>query len=416
MTINLSPLEARRLAVLAQQLAGPRPEATHDGVLDILQQINCLQIDPIRAVERTQLLVLWSRLGPFDPALLDELQADRLIFEAWAHCASLVLTEDYPLFSHWMRKPTNGGGVWGERVREWMAANDDLRRHVLDRLRSHGPLSTSDFDDIAAVPWESTGWNAGRNVTRMLDFLYGRGEVMSVGRNGNTKYWHLVDAWLPEWVDHDPWIESDVVRTSAGKSLKALGVATPAQIKNHFIRNQYPQLEQRLRELEETGVIVAAQIVDGDSPWPGPWYIHSAHLPALDAIRGGDWSPRTVFLSPFDNLICHRPRTEQLFDFNYRIEIYVPKDKRQYGYYVLPILHGDRFIGRMDSQLDRKTGVYHIHMIYPEREQDVNAETAAGIAGSLRELITFIGAESVVVGAEVPGVWREKIEQTIRDL
>lgn len=413
MTLTLSPIEARRLAVSAQGLAGPRTAPTREEVLKLLRRINVLQIDPIRAVERTQLLVLFSRVGAFDPTLLDELQADRLIFEAWAHCASLVLTEDYPLFSYWIRKPSTGGGEWGERVRAWMQANDDLRRHILERLREQGPLSTADFEDMSVVPWESTGWNAGRNVTRMLDFLNGRGEVMSVGRNGNNKYWHLVDAWLPEWVDHQPWDEADVVRDSVDKSLRALGIGTPMQIKNHFIRGQYPDLPARLKELEKQGVIVPAQILDGDTPWPGLWYIHRDYLSTLDAMRNGDWSPRTVFLSPFDNLICHRPRTEQLFDFYYRIEIYVPKEKRQYGYYVLPILHGDRFIGRMDSQLDRKTGVYHVRMIYPEREDDVNAETAAGIAQSLKELSEFIGAQTVVLGEEIPGVWREAIREVV---
>jgi hypothetical protein len=247
----------------------------------------------------------------------------------------------------------------------------------------------------------------------MLDFLNGGGEVMSVGRNGNNKYWHLVDAWLPEWVDHQPWDEADVVRDSVDKSLRALGIGTPMQIKNHFIRGQYPDLPARLKELEKQGVIVPAQILDGDTPWPGLWYIHRDYLSTLDAMRNGDWSPRTVFLSPFDNLICHRPRTEQLFDFYYRIEIYVPKEKRQYGYYVLPILHGDRFIGRMDSQLDRKTGVYHVRMIYPEHEDDVNADTAAGIAQSLKELSEFIGAQTVVLGEEIPGVWREAIREVV---
>jgi uncharacterized protein YcaQ len=405
-TIVLSPSEARRFAVLAQRLAGPRPPATVEGILEIFRSLNCIQIDPIRAVERTQLLVLWSRLGPFDPGLLDQIQADRHIFEAWAHCASFVLTEDYPIHAHWMRKESTGGGEWGQRVRDWIAANDDLRQHILERLAADGPLTSSQFDDIAKVPWESTGWTGGRNVTRMLDFLNFRGQVIAVGRNGNNKFWHLTEAWLPEWVEHRAWTEKEVVRTSIEASLKALGIATAKQIKNHFTRSRYPGLNARLAELEAEGILCRAQIVEGSIPWPGEWFIHRQHLPLLDAIKGGSWLPRTIFLSPFDNLICDRERTEQLFNFYYRIEIYVPKSKRQYGYYVLPILHGERFIGRLDSQIDRKTGVYQIHALYPERQEDANAETGAAIAASLRELMTFIGAQDLALGESIPVAWR----------
>ena len=215
--------EARRLAVLAQGLAGPRPPATIDGMMEVFQNLNCIQIDPIRAVERTQLLVLWSRLGAFDPELLDRLQQEeRTIFEAWAHCASYVLTEDYPLFAQHMTEDQIGSGVWAGRIGAWMEANTALRQHILDRLEADGPLATSEFEDVAAVPWESTGWNAGRNVTRMLEFLYHGGTIMAVGRQGNNKYWHLADRWLPAWVDRSEWAEEDAVRKAAGKSLSPL--------------------------------------------------------------------------------------------------------------------------------------------------------------------------------------------------
>ncbi len=404
--------EARRLAVLAQRLAGPRPPATIDGMMEIFQSLNCIQIDPIRAVERTQLLLLWSRLGAFDPELLDRLQQEeRTIFEAWAHCASYVLTEDYPLFAHHMTDEHVGGGVWGERVRTWMEANAALKEHILERLEADGPLATSEFEDVAAVPWESTGWNAGRNVTRMLDFLYNGGTILSVGRKGNNKYWHLAERWLPPWVDRSEWAEADAVRRTAAKSLRALGIATAKQIKNHFIRGRYPGLSERLPELVEEGTALPARIAGpGGELWPDEWFIHRESLAALEALRRGEWQPRTVLLSPFDNLICDRERTEQLWGFYYRIEIYVPVAKRQYGYYVLPILHGESFIGRMDSKLDRKKGVYAINALYPEKEADVTAETAQSIAENVGELARWIGAKSVVLGENIPTVWCSALE------
>ena len=138
--ITLTDTEARRLAIAVQRLAGPRAEASKAGMLALLRQLNCVQIDPIRAVERTQLLVLWSRMGAFDTLLLDDLQEERLIIEAWAHCASFVLTEDYPLFRRWIGRAYTGSSEWSERVRGWMEANAEMEAHILERLRADGPL------------------------------------------------------------------------------------------------------------------------------------------------------------------------------------------------------------------------------------------------------------------------------------
>ena len=376
-----------------------------------MRQLNCVQIDPIRAVERTQLLVLWSRMGRFEPSLLDDLQEERLIIEAWAHCASFVLTEDYSLFRRWTGRAYTSSGVWSERVRAWMEENAELEAHIIERLGADGPLSSKGFADLAVIPWESAGWTSGSTVTRMLDFLDRRGVVMCVGRRGNQKFWHLRDAWLPEWADQELPGEEEVVRLACQRSLKALGVANQKQINNHFMRRMYPKLGARLTELAAEEVVLAAQIVGEDGPWAGEWYIHRETLALLESMRAGGWAPRTVFLSPFDNLICDRERTEQFFRFHYRMEIYVPKAKRQYGYYVMPLLQGDRFSGRMDSKIDRKTGVYHILALYPEEDARIDAESGAAVAESLLELAQFIGAQGVELGERIPGAWRVALEE-----
>ena len=415
-SITLTDIEARRLAIAAQGLAGPRAEASSAGVLALLRQLNCVQIDPIRAVERTQLLVLWSRMGNFEPSLLDDLQEERLIIEAWAHCASFVLTEDYPLFRLWIGRAFSGSGVGPERVRAWMEENTELQVHIKDRLGAEGPLAAKDFADLAVIPWESAGWTSGSTVTRMLDFLDRRGVVMSVGRRGNQKQWHLRDAWLPEWADQELPAEEEVVRLACQRSLKALGVANQKQINNHFMRRMYPNLGERLTELAAEEVVLPAQIVGEDGRWAGEWYMHRESLPLLESMRAGGWAPRTVFLSPFDNLICDRERTEQFFSFHYRIEIYVPKAKRQYGYYVMPLLQGDRFSGRMDSKIDRKTGIYQILALHPEEDVRVEAESGAAVAESLLELAQFIGARGVELGDRIPGAWRVALEEVSQRL
>jgi uncharacterized protein len=409
--ITLSPVDVRRLAVAAQRLAGPRPPATIQGLLDIFRSLNCVQIDPIRAVERTQLLVLWSRLGPFDPALLDQLQQEeRLIFEDWAHCASFVRMEDYPIFNFLIEQRRQKNTDHSQRIDEWMAGNHSLRGYILERLQVEGPLTTSAFEDLATVPWESSGWSNGRSVARMLDFLDSRGDLMVIGRKGNQKVWQMRDAWLPTWVDRSLPPVEEVVRDAAQKSLKALGVATTKQISNHFIRGAYPDLARRLGELQDEGAVLPVQIVDGEQVWPGEWYIHREHLALLDEIRGGGWQPRTVLLSPFDNLICDRERTQQIFDFYFRIEIYVPQAKRQYGYYVLPVLHGERLIGRIDSKMDRKSATYQIQALYPEAPEDVTPETGQAIADTVRELALFLGAKKLTLGEAIPDPWRQPLE------
>lgn len=412
-TVTLTPTEARRLAVSVQCLAGPGPQAGKAGIIDLLRRINCLQIDPIRAVERTQLLVLWSRTGAFDPSWLDDLLEEREIIEAWAHCASFVLTEDYPLFRGWIGRAFTNSSQWSERVRGWMEVNAELEAHILERLEADGPLPSKALAGPEAVPWESLGWTGGSAVSRMLDFLDRKGQVMTVGRRGNQKLWHLRDAWLPEWADQALPNEEAVVRHACQRSLKALGTATQKQINNHFMRQRYPGLGDRLAELAEEEVVLPAQIVGGEGPWEGEWYIHRDNVPLLASIRSGAWAPRTVFLSPFDNLICDRERTEQLFDFYYRIEIYVPKAKRAYGYYVLPLLHGDRFIGRMDSQIERKTGIYRIHAFYEEEGARVDAPARAAAAASLLELARFIGARRVELGERIPAPWRDALEKEV---
>lgn len=415
-SITLTSTEARRLAIAAQRLAAPRPPASKEGVIELLRQLNCLQIDPIRAVERTQLLALWSRMGPFEPSWLDDLQEERRIIEAWAHCASFILTEDYPLFRRWIGRAYTNSSAWAQRVRAWMETNSALQEHIIERLRTGGPLPAKAFADLAVLPWQSLGWSGGSAVSRMLDFLDRSGVVMSVGRRGNRKLWHLRDVWLPEWADQELPTEEEVVRSACQRSLKALGVANQKQINNHFIRNMYPNLDERLAELVAEKVVLPARIVGEQGPWAGEWRLHRQSLPLLESIRAGGWEPRTVFLSPFDNLICDRERTEQFFDFHYRIEIYVPKAKRQYGYYVLPLLHGDRFIGRMDSQLDRKAGIYRIHALHPEQDAPVDARSGAAAAKSLLELAQFIGAGRVELGERIPAVWRKAIEEATHRL
>ncbi len=382
-----------------------------DQILDVIRDLGCLQLDPTNVVARSHLLVLWSRLGRYDPAHLDTLLwKDRRLFEYWAHAASIVLTEDYAIHQATMRRHGTGNSPWDQRSRAWVKENGPLRRRILTQLARNGPLPSRAIEDVSAVKWQSGGWSTGRNVNRMLDYLWSKGQIMIAGRTGAQRLWNLTERCLPEWTPRDPLSEREVVRRAALKSLRALGVASATHIQQHYIRGRYPGLEGVLAELESEGRITRVQIGDArgerEPIWPGPWYIHADDLPLLEQLTSDEWEPRTTLLSPFDNLICDRKRTEQLFDFYFRLEIYTPPAKRQYGFYVLPILHGDRLIGRVDPAMDRARGRLTVNAIYAEPGAPATRKTGQAIANAIQELGAFLGATEIAYKRRVPAIWK----------
>lgn len=407
---QISPSLARRLAISRQRLSDVNPPAGPEDITGVLRDLGCIQIDPIRAVERTQLLVLWSRLGQYDPTDLDKLLwHDRRLFEYWAHAASIVLTEDYPLYARHMRDWASGDRAWMRRVRAWMAANENLRGHILAELRANGPLAARELEDHSVTEWVSGGWTSGRNVSQMLSYLWSQGDVMVSGRRGLTRLWDLTERCLPEWTPRQELDWPGVVYSAAQRSLRALGVARQAHIERHFTRGKYPGVVDVMERLEADGRIDRVEIADNGSPWPGTWFIHNDDLELVEQLENGNWRPRTTLLSPFDNLICDRDRTLELFGFHFRIEIYVPRTKRQYGYYVLPIMHDDRLIGRIDPKMDRESGQLFINAVYAEPSAFETHEVGLAIARSIEELAAFLGARNIIYCGEVPRGWRRAL-------
>ena len=406
--ITLTPSIARRLAITRQSLTNARVSADADGILSLVRDLGCLQLDPISAVERSHLLVLWSRLGNFDRAHLDTLMwRDKKLFEYWAHCASIVPTEDYPIHNLMMRTyPStfvNGASVWRIRLIEWMKKNEPLRRQILRRLKREGPLFSRELENDVQHPnsWVSNGWTSGRNVSMMLDRLWMQGKIVVVERAGNQKRWGLADEFFPEWTPRDRLSLDEVEYRAVQRSLRALGVATATQIRFHFIRWRYPNLKQVLSRLQREGRIVPARI----EGLAGEWFIHAEDVPLVERIRAGEFEPRTTLLSPFDNLIADRARTHQLFDFDYTIEIYVPKAKRKYGYYVLPVLHGDRLIGRIDPLVDRERGVLNINAVYSEPDAPRTRAAVRALRASIEDLAEFVGASDIAYPTKLPRGW-----------
>lgn len=409
--INISPETARRLAIRAQRLDRLPKKHGKGHMLSLIRQLGCLQIDPLNVVARSPLLVLWSRLGGYEVADLESLLwEDRLLFEYWAHAASLVLVEDFPIFQRQMINFSRGNGAWARRVRNWMAINESFRQYIMNEMAKRGPLYAPEVEDRSVEPWQSSGWTNTRNVSTMLGLMWEQGDITVTRRQGTgfglKKQWGLLEQHMPDWVNAEPVPQEEVFKTAAQKSLKALGVATEKQIQNHYIRGGYPDLINSLEALKEEGLVQSVAIQENGKQWAEDWYIHVDTMPDLIELSNSDRQERTTLLSPFDNLIADRDRTEWLFDFYYRSEIYTPKAKRKYGYYVLPILSGDNLVGRIDPKMDRKTKTLHIYAVHREESAPDSAAMAEEIARAIEDLGRFLGAKQIRYESTIPANWR----------
>jgi uncharacterized protein YcaQ len=364
MTVHeLSRLDARRIAVRAQLLDRRRPA----GLLDVVRQLTLLQIDPVAAIAPNAHLVAWSRLGSlYSPAELDTALADRALLELRA---MIRPAEDLALYradmARWERAERGELPGWRASLRDWVRANDACRLDILGRLGAAGPLPSRELPDTCQVPWRSTGWTNNRNVTQLLAFMVLRGEVAIAGRRGGDRLWDLAVRVYPD----DPVVPGEEARRIRNeRRLRALGIA----------RARGPECPVEPADVGEAG---EPAVVEGVK---GTWRVDPALL-------GQPFSGRAALLSPFDRLIYDRKRTVELFEFDYQLEMYKPAAKRRWGYFALPILHGDRLVGKLDATADRKAGVLRVDAIH----QDVpfDAAMTAAVQGEIRDLAHWLGLD-----------------------
>ncbi|MEO7447237.1 MAG: crosslink repair DNA glycosylase YcaQ family protein, partial [Humibacillus sp.] len=344
-THRLSVEQARRIAVRAQLLDLPRPT----DLVQTVEHLTILQIDPTAAIAPNADLVLWSRLGrAYDPAdLTAALERDRTLVETVAYVRS---PRDVPAAIAVVRdaEPYPAMGAW-------LAANDAFRSDILARLDADGPLLSRDIADTSVVPWPSSGWTNNRNTTKMLEALALRGEVAISGRKGRQRYFDLPGRVLPP--DLPTLTLAEAVAQRAERRLAALGIARAT---GPVMPGEDPYAGAAGEPAEVTGV-------------PGTWRVDPANLAldGLDAFMG-----RTALLSPFDRLVHDRVRAEQLFGFEYVLEMYKPSDQRRWGYFALPILHHDRLIGKLDARADRKAGTLVVNAIHEDIRFTTSIKTA----------------------------------------
>jgi uncharacterized protein YcaQ len=348
---GLTPAEARRIAVRAQLLDGSATD-----VLSTVRHLGRLQIDPIATVAPPQHLVLWSRLRPYDRADLDRLLwEERKLFE-WM--AFIYPIEDLPLVQALMRAPW-GHGKWQRWQKDFMREQSALRRYILRELERDGPLPSRELEHQAARLDEKTAWWGTRaQMMWMLELLHRRGRIAVAGRLKGQRLWDLAERVYPP-AETVPLAEAR--RIFDEKRFRAQGVK--------FARN---------------ALVAHPDAEDGRVP-----------------------GTRVTFLSPFDGLVKNRDRAEALWDFFYRLEMYVPKAKREYGYYVLPILRGDRLIGRIEPAFDRKTQTLRVLGVFAQPHAPESA--GAGIAAATRRLAKWLDAKNVVYSCKVPAIWRNAL-------
>lgn len=374
--IPLTAEQARRIAVRAQLLDGSAAE-----ILPTIRHLGYLQLDPTNRVARSHLLVLWSRLGSYDPAEFERvLWQDRSLFE-WR--AFLYPMDALPAIRSQMERLRREQADSSGGVGRWMRVNEPFRRYVLAEMRERGPLLSRDLEDRAVEPWASTGWTGNRNVSQMLTFLAARGEIAIVGRQGQQRLWDLAERWFPET---EPLPDEEADRWLIHRRVKALGIALRGVVEQAHVVS-YTRQPLTGPDIVGGGIAVPVSI----EGVPGDWVADPDALAGMHA----PFPAHTTLLSPFDRLIHDRDRTEALFGFQYKLEMYVPKNQRQHGYFVLPALHGDRLIGRVDPELDRKARVLRVHALYLEPDAPDRAE--ALIRGALHEMADWLGARDVAL-------------------
>ena len=365
---ELSRLDARRVAVRAQLLDSRRPT----GLLDAVRQLTLLQVDPVAAVAPSADLVAWSRLGSsYSPADLDTALADRALLELRA---MIRPSEDLALYRadmagwEWAARGQPPG--WRASNRDWVRANDACRLDILDRLGSAGPLPSRDLPDTCKVPWRSTGWTNNRNVTQLLEFMVLRGEVAIAGRKGADRLWDLATRVYPD----DPVVPAEEAqRIRNGRRLRALGIA----------RARGPECPV---EPADVGGAGEPAVVEGVR---GTWRVDPALL-------GQPFSGRAALLSPFDRLVHDRKRMVEIFEFDYQLEMYKPVAKRRWGYFALPILYGDRLVGKLDATADRTAGVLRVDAIHQDLPFD--RTMSAAVDREVKDLAQWLDLDLTLPG------------------
>jgi uncharacterized protein YcaQ len=376
--LELSQQQARRLQIHSLGLGTPSVQTvTKVSLLEEIIRMGVLQIDTINIVARSQYIVLWSRLGSFPLNWLDELLAEKQIFEYWAHAACYIPMKDYPLYqwkiaSH--RKKAEDSDTW-------LGKNYNFAKEILDGIRKNGAVKSSNFKRKDGI--KGTWWNW-KDEKIALEHLLLVGELMVAKRDQFQRVYDLTERLYPIGLA-EVHSEADAKKILTARTIKALGVALPQWIPDYY---RLPKTGQGsiINSLVETGEILPLKVEGVESNG----YIHHDHLHLYESILSGlSNASRTIILSPFDPLLWDRMRLKAQFNFDFRLECYLPAAKRKFGYWILPILYKDSIVGKMDVKADRKNKVLEIKSILLEDGVTVTDDLLDGLSGTIHNFANW---------------------------
>ncbi len=384
-TITVSRDDVKRLAVYKQGLHQRPANSAPPTLKSIVERIGLLQLDSINVVARSHYLVMLARAGLYERAALDNLLDSGFLFETWAHAASQIPSADYPYFNAYIQQKQLKETKW--HIERLGAESAAVIAQVLETIRERGPMASKDFDSPRQ---NAGGWWNWKPAKIALEYLFDRGELMVSHRVKFQRYYDLPERVL---APHNFTLDKSLAeyqRWTIERGLRHLGIGTSKHVADYY-REAKRTSAAMLADMQRQGEALPVA-VEG---WQEPAYMHRADLDSLRRIQAGEHEPQlTVFLSPFDNLFWDRHRDEMLWDFKYRIEVYTPKAKRVYGYYVMPILHGCELVGRIDPKVERKQKRLILHNLHLEPGIKLRAALIRGLIGALEEFMAFHDCDS----------------------
>jgi uncharacterized protein YcaQ len=405
--MEISHSEAQAVMIAAQGLdRRPQRNANKSDVLQMIRRMGVLQIDTIHIVARSPYLVLWSRLGDYEPSWLDELLAEGKIFEYWSHEACFLPIEDFPLYRHRMIDVENMGWKYSH---EWINAHRKEVKRLLAHIRENGPVRSSDF---ARTDGKAGGWWEWKPEKRALEMLFTAGELMIARRHNFQRIYDLRERVLPYWDDSKLQPAEEAERTLVLKAVRALGITKARWVSDYF-RTPKRETSATTLALADEGLLLRAK-VEG---WDEEAYFHPDNRRLIEQAAVGSLQMElTTVLSPFDPLVWDRARAREMFGFDYRLECYTPAPKRRYGYFTLPILHRGKLIGRLDPKAHRKEGMFEVRSLHLEPGVAISDELIASIAIALRECAVWHKTAEVVIRQSDPKKLTSLVRRALKRL
>ncbi len=400
--MQISQDTARKL-ILWKQAFHNQPNPEKSEILNIIRRLGCIQIDTINVVERSHYMTFWSRLGPYDKEHLDQLlHPDRKVFEYWAHAASIIPIEHYRYFTPTMKQNRQRAKTQAER---WLKGKTHLLDEVLEQIRQNGPMSSKDFKQERQRE-KRTGWWNWKPAKTALEILFNAGILMVAYRKRFQRYYDLTENVLPTDTDLTEPTSEERRRFFMEKTLDAWGVAKPNDVSSYYYQWSTraslgtKELEQTLRDLQTDDVIMEVTIKGLNDPY----YMLTNDCEVAESITAGENEGfnKVTFLSPFDNLTWNRNRTQTFFNFTPKLEAYLPKEKRQYGYYNMNILYGDQIVGRLDPKAHRDKETIEVKLLHLEEDFKPDREFEGKLEDAFKSFIEFHEAERIEFRKVVP--------------